>query len=137
MEATVKIDGKDVRFKATAAVPMLYRKHFNRDLFRDLQSTEEKEDDKSLIQTQETMERMAYTMAKHADPGSVPDTLAEWMEDLPPMAVYAFMPIITALWSGDVNRLEEAKKKEAQLIESLQHLFSFSGLSSSESPSGT
>ena len=38
MEATVKIDGKDVRFKSTAAVPLLYRQKFNRDLIRDVQA---------------------------------------------------------------------------------------------------
>lgn len=143
MEATIKIDGKDVRFRATAAVPLLYRRKFNRDLFRDLRTVSEamtgKDPDKSdlPIQALTTFEQMAYIMAKHADPDNVPDSLEKWLDGFSMLPVYAIFPVILDLWSGNVEGLEESKKKAELLIESLQQRYSSSGLLSSESPSGT
>lgn len=136
MEATVKIDGRDVRFKATAAVPLLYRRKFNRDLIRDLSAAAKakKEDEREAIM--ETVERMAYIMACHADPSAVPDSLEAWEETISPMAIYAISPVIMALWAGDLEQLEKAQKKTERLTVSLQRLSSFSGPSSLESPSG-
>lgn len=36
MEKTINIDGKEVRLRATAAVPRLYRIKFGRDIMQDL-----------------------------------------------------------------------------------------------------
>ena len=72
MEATVKIDGKDVRFKATAAVPLLYRRRFNRDLLRDLREVAAavREGRGGLsLQDLTIFENLAYIMAKHAEHG--------------------------------------------------------------------
>ena len=33
---TVNIDGKDVTFKASAAIPRIYRNRFHRDIYKDL-----------------------------------------------------------------------------------------------------
>lgn len=142
MEATIKIDGKDVRFKATAAVPLLYRRKFNRDLLRDLREVAAAMGGKGVtgenlsIQALTTFEQMAYVMAKHAEPDTVPDSPDEWLEGFSIMPVYAIFPVILDLWSGNMQGLEESKKKAEQLIESLQQLSFSSALSSSESPSG-
>ena len=37
LRKTILIDGKEVQFKASAAVPRIYRIKFGRDLFVDLQ----------------------------------------------------------------------------------------------------
>ncbi len=143
MEATIKIDGKDVRFKATAAVPLLYRRKFNRDLFRDLQTVSADMQGKDAtrsdlpLQALTTFEQMAYIMAKHAEPGTVPDSPEEWLDSFSMLPIFAIFPVILDLWSGNMEGLEESKKKAEQLIESLQQLCSSSVLSSSESPSGT
>lgn len=143
MEATVKIDGKDVRFKATAAVPLLYRRKFNRDLLRDLREVAEAMKGKTAtrsdfpLQTLTTFEQMAYIMAKHAEPDTVPDSPEEWLDGFSIMPVYAIFPVILDLWSGNMEGLEESKKKAGQLIESLQRLSFSSEPSSSESPSET
>ena len=39
MEKTINIDGKEVRLRATAAVPRLYRIKFGRDIMRCLPRT--------------------------------------------------------------------------------------------------
>ena len=36
MIKTLNIDGKEVKFKATAAIPRLYRMKFNRDILKDI-----------------------------------------------------------------------------------------------------
>ena len=36
----VEIDGKQVPFKASAAIPRIYRIKFNRDIYKDLRSLE-------------------------------------------------------------------------------------------------
>lgn len=117
MEATVKIDGKDVRFKATAAVPLMYRRKFRRDLLHDIQSVAKAMEGKEAngenipIQALTMFECMAYIMAKHADPAMEADSPEEWLEGFSAMSIYAVFPIIQALWEGNMDRLEEAKKK--------------------------
>lgn len=137
METTVKIDGKDVRFKATAAVPLLYRRKFKRDLFRDVEAAATAKDDSAAEKSMGTIERMAYIMAYHADPSGVPDSLEEWMENIPVMSMFSLIPVVMALWSGDLDQLEEAKKKQEQLTGSLQRLSSYFEQSNLEFPSGT
>ena len=38
---TIEIDGKQVKFKASAAVPRLYRVKFGRDIYKDLRMLEQ------------------------------------------------------------------------------------------------
>ena len=77
---TVNIDGKDVTFKASAAIPRIYRNRFHRDIYKDLhdlQKSIDQEDPKaSALDTfsLELFEDISYIMAKHADPQGVPDT---------------------------------------------------------------
>lgn len=143
MEATVKIDGKDVRFKATAAVPLLYRRKFRRDMLQDLQKVAEALKEKEVngnnipLQALTMFENMAYIMAKHAAPGMQADSPEEWLEGFSAMSIYTVFPVITALWSGNMERLEESKKKLEELSGTLQPPSSCSGPSRSESPSGT
>lgn len=143
METTIKIDGRDVRFKATAAVPLLYRRRFNRDLLRDLRELAvvmqgEETDGTSLpLQALTTFEQLAYIMAKHAEPDAVPDTPEEWLDGFSMLPIFAIFPVILDLWSGNMEGLEESKKKAERLIESLQQRSSSAVPSSWESPSRT
>ncbi len=38
---TIEIDGKDVLFKASAAIPRIYRLKFQRDIYKDLRALEQ------------------------------------------------------------------------------------------------
>ena len=70
----VEIDGREVEFKASAAVPRIYRMKFRRDLFMDLQKIaksvkkkgkkEDKESSEIPIEDLEMFENIAYVMAK-------------------------------------------------------------------------
>lgn len=81
----VEIDGKQVSFKASAAIPRIYRIKFNRDIYKDLRSLEKAvgdgdEQNSNLdLFSLEMFENIAYVMAKHADP-TIPDTPEEWLD---------------------------------------------------------
>lgn len=50
MTKTIEIDGREVTFRASAAIPRLYRNQFHRDIYRDLSDLQkgmEKSDEES------------------------------------------------------------------------------------------
>ena len=81
----IEIDGQMVEFRASAAVPRLYRIKFGRDIYKDLRSLEKSVDDgneesSSLdLFSLEMFENIAFIMAKHAHPDQVPDNPDEWL----------------------------------------------------------
>ena len=68
----IEIDGKEVTFKASAAVPRLYRIKFGRDIYKDLRQLEksvgENDEDNSNLDlfSLEMFEDLAWLMARHA-----------------------------------------------------------------------
>src|SRR5699024_6884819 len=75
----------EVAFKASAAIPRIYRMRFHRDIYKDLRDLEkgiDKNDPENSnldLFSLEMFENIAYVMAKHADP-SIPDTPEEWLD---------------------------------------------------------
>ena len=71
IQKSITIDGIDVPFKASAAVPRLYRLKFRRDIYQDfaaLQKSvgENTEESSALdIESLEVFENIAYIMAKY------------------------------------------------------------------------
>ena len=86
MTRTIEIDGKQVPFKASAAIPRIYRVKYGRDIFKDLMKLEKALNENAAEESNldlfslETFENIAYLMAKHADP-SLPDTAEEWLDE--------------------------------------------------------
>ena len=116
---TIEIDGKPVKFKASAAIPRIYRIKFQRDIYKDLASLE-KTIDKSSEEVSnldlfslEMFENIAYVMVKHADP-EIPDTPEEWLDDFNTFSIYQVLPKIIALWGLNVKTDAEAKKNFVQ-----------------------
>ncbi len=116
----VEIDGKQVPFKASAAIPRIYRIKFNRDIYKDLRSLEkavgEGDEQNSNLDlfSLEMFENIAYVMAKHADP-NIPDTPEEWLDDFNTFSIYQVLPSIIELWGLNVKTEVESKKNFAQL----------------------
>ena len=116
----IEIDGKEVAFKASAAIPRIYRLKFQRDIYKDLRSLEKaigggdasnsNLDSFSL----EMFENIAFIMAKHAD-ANVPDTPEEWLDGFNTFSIYQVLPQIIELWGLNVKTEVEAKKNFAQL----------------------
>lgn len=115
----IEIDGKEVAFKASAAIPRIYRLKFQRDIYKDLRSLEksvgngdEQNSDIDLFSL-EMFENIAYIMAKHAD-GSIPDTPEEWLDDFNTFSIYQVLPELIELWGLNVKTEVEAKKNFVQ-----------------------
>ena len=116
----VEIDGKQVPFKASAAIPRIYSIKFNRDMYKDLRSLEkavgEGDEESSNLAwcALEMFENIAYVMAKHADP-NIPDTPEEWLDEFNTFSIYQVLPSIIELWGLNVQTEVESKKNFAQL----------------------
>lgn len=117
---TIDIDGKQVTFRASAAVPRIYRIKFGRDIYKDLAALEkavgdgnEEASDIDLFSL-EMFENIAYIMAKHADP-NIPDTPEEWLDGFGTFSIYQVLPQIIELWGLNVQTQAEAKKNFGRL----------------------
>ena len=116
METTVTIDGREVRFRATAAIPRLYRIKFRRDILQDFQAIQKELEQTGQgggslpIQALTMFEDIAYIMAKHADKDAVPADPDEWLESFGTFSIYQIFPVIKALWDCNTEALDVAKK---------------------------
>lgn len=125
LRKTVVIDGKEVEFKASAAVPRIYRMKFQRDLFADLQKVAKSVDKKGKrqgreeseipIENLEMFENIAYVMAQHADPKNVPADIMEWLEQFETFSIYQILPAIMELWNMNEETKSQAKKNLDQV----------------------
>ena len=111
----VEIDGKQVPFKASAAIPRIYRLKFQRDIYKDLsvleKSINQANPDESNLDlfSLEMFENIAFVMAKHADP-NIPDKPAEWLDQFNTFSIYQVLPQLIELWGLNVKTDVEAKK---------------------------
>ena len=116
----IEIDGKQVSFKASAAIPRIYRMKFQRDIYKDLKALEKSIGDNSEESSNldmfslEMFENIAYVMAKHADP-SIPDSPEDWLDEFNTFSIYQILPQLIELWGLNVKTDAEAKKKFDQL----------------------
>ena len=116
----IEIDGKEVLFRASAAIPRLYRIKFRRDIYKDLAQLEKAVDenvaDGSMLDTfsLELFEIIAFVMAKHADP-NIPDTPEEWLEEFNTFSIYQVLPQIIELWGLNVETEVQNRKNAGKL----------------------
>lgn len=80
IKRNIIVDNTEVPFKASAAVPHLYRLKFGRDIYKDFSKLQKSvkdgnaENSEMDIESLEVFENIAYIMAKHADTDHVPDS---------------------------------------------------------------
>lgn len=126
MEKTIIVDGKEVKMKASALVPRLYRFKFGRDMIADMnklkkayekaaslsdEATEEEKQDAQLSVVDLTIfENTAYIMAKHADKNQ-PDNPDVWLDQFNMFSIYEIMPHILELWNMTTATTSIPKKK--------------------------
>ena len=121
LKKTVQIDGKDVVFKASAAIPRIYRLKFQRDIYKDLRNLEQAIGNSDEGQSNldlfslEMFENIAYIMAKHAEPDKVPDSPEEWLDEFNTFSIYQVLPEIIKLWGLNIQSDVESKKNFAKV----------------------
>ena len=121
IKKNIKVDDIDVPFKASAAVPRLYRLKFGRDIYKDFAKLQKSVGDGNAeksdldIESLEVFENIAFIMAKHADPDHVPDSPDEWLENFNTFSIYEILPKLIELWGLNVETQAESKKNLVQL----------------------
>lgn len=125
MEKVINIGGKDVKMRASALIPRMYRFKFGRDILRDMTSlkkafkkrselpedaTDEQKEEAALSEMDLTIfENVAYIMAKHADP-AIPDDPDEWLDGFEMFSIYEVFPEILEMW--EINNATTSKPKK-------------------------
>lgn len=127
MEKTISVGGKEVRMRATALIPRLYRFKFQRDMIRDMNqlraafrkatdlpkdATEEEIQDAQLSALDLTIfENVAWLMIKHAGE-DIPDDPDEWLDSLDGIfPIYEVLPQILEMWEGNLATTSVPRKK--------------------------
>ncbi|MDE6789842.1 MAG: hypothetical protein K2J47_11080 [Ruminococcus sp.] len=123
IKKNITVDGIEVLFKASAAVPRLYRLKFHRDIYKDfaaLQTNVKEGDEENStldIESLEVFENIAFIMAKHADPENVPDNPDDFLEQFNTFSIYEILPQLIELWGLNTATQIESKKNIARLTD--------------------
>ena len=128
----IEIDGKDVVFAASAAIPRIYRIQFKRDIFQDMAKIEKsvkKSQDKQKenqvsesdipIEDLEMFENVAFVMAKHAAQKKgqdFPNNVYDWLDQFNTFSIYTILPEIVKLWNLNQQTQVESKKNLDQVV---------------------
>ena len=128
----IEIDGKDVVFAASAAIPRIYRIQFKRDIFQDMAKIEKsvkKSQDKQKenevsesdipIEDLEMFENVAFVMAKHAAQKKgqdFPNNVYDWLDQFDTFSIYTILPEIVKLWNLNQQTQVESKKNLDQVV---------------------
>lgn len=121
IKKNITVDGIEVPFKASAAVPRLYRLKFGRDIYKDFSALQKNvkegdEENSTLdIESLEVFENIAFVMAKHADPENVPDNPDDFLEQFNTFSIYEILPQLIELWGLNTATQVESKKNIARL----------------------
>ena len=127
MERTITVGGAQLRMRASALIPRLYRFRFGRDLIKDMTQLEkaykkamsvkedatddEKQDAELGVLDLTIFENVAWAMAKNADP-NVPNDPDEWLDTIDGVfSVYEVLPQILELWTAGLETTSKPVKK--------------------------
>jgi len=106
MEKTIKIDGRDVTFKSTGALPKRYKMQFQRDFFTDLINMEGavKKKNASVDDIRkinfDVFYDIAWTLAKTADP-TIPEPLA-WLDSFETFPIIEILPELQDMLAASI-----------------------------------
>lgn len=127
MERIITVGGADVRMRASALIPRLYRFKFGRDLIKDMSqleaaykkavslsqdaSDEEKREAQFSAVDLTIFENVAWTMAKNAN-ADIPNDPDEWLDTIEGVfSVYEALPQILELWESGLSTTSSPVKK--------------------------
>lgn len=109
MEKIIKIDGKEIKLKSNAALPLKYKFQFHREAFQDLGKLNnvmgKNENDITQLEL-EVFYNFLWILAKTAEPSIPP--LLEWLETYDSLPI---MDIIPEIIDMIMSNLTTIKKK--------------------------
>ena len=117
MEKTISIDGKEIRFKATASTPRVYRQAFGRDIYLDMTSLYEelKKGETLSVDVLNSFENIAFCMAMQAEGvklerEEVEPKMEEWLDSFETFSIYQIVPQLVELWRLNTEQTITPKK---------------------------
>lgn len=121
MDKIIRIDDKDVEFRATARTPRLYRGIIGRDMIADMNKLSKKykaiheskkngENESFTTEELQIFEDAAYVMARHANPDIEERTSDDWLDSFNMFSIYEILPQLLVLW-GENQRTTSTPKK--------------------------
>lgn len=121
MDKTINIEGREIKFRATARTPRLYRMITNRDMIKDMnnlmqafqKTTANNENALSQLTTEHLMifEDSAYVMARHANPDMPEKSADDWLDTFEMFDIYSIFPELIELWIQNTATTAIPKKK--------------------------
>jgi len=120
MEKVVNIDGKNILFKSTGAIPLRYKQQFKRDFFADIMSMEnainnrDKKNPESLnldLLNTDILYNLIWVLAKTAD-NSIESPM-EWLDSFEVFPLNDIYPKIQELLISSISGTNTPKKPKA------------------------
>lgn len=116
MDKIVMIDDKEVKLRATARTPRLYRMIVGRDMIADMNRMQKrfeqvKQGDEFDVMDLQIFEDITYIMARHADPDMEIKTADEWLDEFNMFSIYEILPEVLSLWAINTKTTSVSKKK--------------------------
>lgn len=126
MDKIIRIDEKDVGFRATALTPRFYRHKIGRDIVQDMNrlqkafekvkvsknnaSKEEMEEAQLSVLDLTIFEDISYIMAKQYD-STIANSVEEWLDGFSCFSIYEILPSLIELWGINQQITSKSKKK--------------------------
>lgn len=121
MEKTISIDGKDLKFKATANTPRVYRQAFGRDIYTDISVLIAgfNSDEPLPITALDVFENVAYCLNSQAEGRemnreSLEKDMAKWLDQFETFSIYRILPQIMELWRSTNEQTSVPKNQAAR-----------------------
>ena len=117
MDRIIRIEDRDIKFRATARTPRLYRALIGRDMIIDMNKLKKayekrkNEGEDIDIANLQIFEDTAYIMARHANPDMPEKTADEWLDTFNMFSIYEVLPHILELWALNTKQTSVSKKK--------------------------
>ena len=121
MEKTIIIDGQEIKFKATASTPRVYRQAFGRDIYIDMTTLYESMEKGDILSVSnlEAFEDMAFCMYAQAEGIELKREIIEkemmdWLDRFSTFSIYKIVPELMDLWRLNTEQTVKPKNQVAQ-----------------------
>ncbi|GFI12201.1 hypothetical protein IMSAGC007_04681 [Lachnospiraceae bacterium] len=127
MKKVIKVDDREIGFKATALTLRLYRHFFGRDMISDMvklkkayrkaaelpedAAEEERQEAQLSALDLEIFENAAWVMAWQYDKKAAGEGPDKWLDEFKTFSIYEIFPDILALWELNQKTTAKPKKK--------------------------
>ena len=116
MEKTIVVDGKELKFKATASTPRVYRQAFGRDIFTDIGTiiASVGSDVDLPVTALDAFENVAYCLNSQAEGRelkreSIEKDMTTWLDGFETFSIYHIFPELMELWRLNNEQTVEPK----------------------------